>query len=115
RGWIPTLCANLRASDSSTSGEHLPRPYGTCPANPHRDCRLVVQGLGRNSVPAGSDAQENPSRRVSRAILRRRRNQLLVLRTHSPRTRPPLVAEGGGQPKFSFYREAAPLVYALSA
>src|ERR1039458_9850116 len=49
--------------------EHLARLYGTCAANPHRDCRLVVQRLGRDSVSAGSHAEEGASGRIFGAIL----------------------------------------------
>src|SRR5260370_41566352 len=89
---------------------------GTSSANPHWDGRLVLQRLGRDSVSAGGDAEENSSCRISGEVLRRHRNQYFVLRTHTSGTGAAVVSEGGsGQFEFSFHLQAAPVVHTFSA
>src|SRR6266478_185780 len=96
--------------------DDLARRHGYTSANPHWDRRLVIQGLGWGSLPAGGVAEESSSRRIPGTLLRRHRDQHFFLRTHPAGTGTAVVPEsGGGQSEFCFHRQAASVVHAFAA
>src|SRR5277367_3064322 len=114
---LPSACLYpMKSSGRVLTCEHLAFPHGQRVANSRRDCRLVLQRLGRNSLPAGSDAKKDSSARISSPILRCCRNQYFVLRTYTAGARAFVVPKGcGRQSEFRFHRQTASVVHTFSA